>query len=61
MGSVHDWMGETGSLYRSLVGNLIENISWEDLRDGRITLMMDLRQIACEGRTQLKLADDHVC
>jgi len=61
MGSVHGWMGEIRSLYRSLVGNLIENIYWEDLGDGRVTLKVDLRQIACEDRTQLHLADDHVC
>lgn len=50
-------MGETRGLYRSLVGNLIENIYWEDLGDGRITLKMDLSQIACEDRTQLQLAE----
>jgi len=61
MGSVHGWMGETRDLYRSLVGNLVENIYWEDLGGGRITLKMDLRQIACEDRTQPQLADDHVC
>lgn len=61
MGSVHGWMGETGSLYRRLVGNLIENIYWEDLGDGRIALKMDLRQVAFEDRSLLKLADDHVC
>jgi hypothetical protein len=54
-------MGETGSLYRRLVGNLIENIYWEDLGDGRIALKMDLRQVAFEDRSLLKLADDHVC
>jgi hypothetical protein len=61
MGSVHGWMGETGSWYGSLVGNIIENIYWEDLGDGRITLKMDLRQIVCEDRTQIQLADDHAC
>jgi hypothetical protein len=56
-------MGETGSLYESLVGNLVGNIYWKDLGDGRMTLNMDLRQIpvACEDRTQVQLADDHVC
>lgn len=61
MGSGHGWMGEAGSLYRRLLGNVIQNVYWEDLGDGKIKLKMDLMQIAYEDRTQLKLADDRVC
>ena len=30
MDSVCGWMEETGSLFRSFMGNLVENIYWED-------------------------------